>query len=318
MNGLHVIINPYSGKKALLRQRYYLFRTLKQKGITYEYYVTQYANHATELARDIVEKGGRRLFILGGDGTLSEAVNGIMTAHLTDAERQQVQIGIMPRGTGNDFGRFWHLDKNYKQSINHFLTGQPHPIDIGCLTFKRNGEEHHRFFVNSLGFGVDPLTCLYADRLKPYIGSHHVNYLFGLLRALRHQQPIPMSIHADGKPLLDSGLFTMNIGNGPYSGGGIRQNPTADPTDGILNAMFVEKPTLKMVLQALPHLFNGHLTDIDFIHSLQGKEIQIITDQHLMIEADGILHHFTGSCTISCIHHALQFIAPCFIEVRRQ
>lgn len=310
MNSLHIIINPYSGKRAMLRQRYYLFRLLRKRQEKFQYYVTAYANHATEIARDIVEKGGRKLLILGGDGTLSESINGIMSARISDAERQQVQIGIMPRGTGNDFGRFWHLNRNHRQSLAHFFSGVPHPIDIGCLTFRRNGEEHHRYFINSLGFGVDPLTCLYADRFKPYIGSHHVNYLFGLLRALYKQRPIPMSLSLDGKQLLDNKLYTMSIGNGPYSGGGIRQNPTADPRDGILNGMFLEKPTLRQILQALPNLFNGRLTDIDFVHSLTGKEISINTDNHLMIEADGILMHFTGSCTVSCIHHAIQFIAP--------
>lgn len=310
MNGLHIIINPYSGKRALLRQRYYLFRVLKERSETYQYYVTAYANHATEIARDIVDKGGRRLLILGGDGTLSESINGIMSARISDTERADVQVGIMPRGTGNDFGRFWHLKRNHREALAHFFSGIPHPIDIGCLTFRRNGEEHRRYFINSLGFGVDPLTCLYADRLKPYIGSHHVNYLFGLLRALYRQQPIPMTLSLDGKQLLDSGLYTMSIGNGPYSGGGIRQNPTADPRDSILNGMFVEKPTFKQILQALPNLFNGRLTDIRFVHSFAGNEIRIDTDRHLMVEADGILLHFTGSCTVSCIHHAIQFVAP--------
>ena len=310
MNSLHVIINPYSGKRALLRQRYYLFRLLKERNELYQYYVTAYAGHATEMARDIVENGGRRILILGGDGTLSEAINGIMSARLSDEERQKVQVGIMPRGTGNDFGRFWHLDRNYRRSLDLFFNGTPHPIDIGCLTFLRNGEEHHRYFVNSLGFGVDPLTCLYADRLKPYIGSHHVNYLFGLLRALGKQAPIPMTISVDGKPLPVSGLYTMSIGNGPYSGGGIRQNPTADPRDGVLNGMFLEKPTFRQIMQALPRLFDGRLTAINFVHSLEGKELCIGTDRHLMVEADGILLHFMGSCTIRCLHHAIQFVAP--------
>ncbi len=310
MNNLHVIINPYSGKRALLRQRYYLFRLLKERNEPYQYCVTAYAGHATEMARDIVENGGRRILILGGDGTLSEAINGIMSARLSDEERRQVQVGIMPRGTGNDFGRFWHLDRNYRRALDLFFNGTLHPIDIGCLTFLRNGEKHHRYFVNSLGFGVDPLTCLYADRLKPYIGSHHVNYLFGLLRALGKQAPIPMTISVDGKPLSVSGLYTMSIGNGPYSGGGIRQNPTADPRDGVLNGMFLERPTFRQIMQALPRLFDGRLTAIDFVHSLEGKEVRIGADRHLMIEADGILLHFTGSCTIRCLHHAIQFVAP--------
>ena len=319
MSPLFILINPYSGKKAMRRQRLYLFNLLRRRNEPFVYRVTEYAGHAIELAREAVETGYRRILILGGDGTLNEAINGIMSARIDSSERKQVQIGLMPRGTGNDFARYWQLDKRYRRSLDRFFSGQQHPLDVGCLTYYRNGETHHRYFVNSIGFGVDPLTCVYADRLKPYIGSHAINYLFGLLRALRRQQPIPMTIAIDDilltspsatadSPQNDLGLYTMNIGNGPYSGGGIRQNPTADPTDGVLNGMMVERPTFRQIMQALPRLFNGRLTDIPFVHSWQGREINIETSKHLLVETDGILLHFTGRCQVKCLHHALQFV----------
>lgn len=319
MSPLFVLINPYSGQKALRRQRLYLFELLRRRQEAFSYQVTEYAGHAVELSRQAVEDGFRRLLILGGDGTLNEAINGIMTANIAPDDRRQIQIGLMPRGTGNDFARYWQLDKHYRRSLDRFFSGKAHPLDIGCLTFYRNGETYHRYFVNSIGFGVDPLTCVYADELKPYIGSHAINYLFGLFRALRKQQPIPMTIYADGEPLpmnwkedggarYDGSLYTMNIGNGPYSGGGIRQNPTADPTDGVLNGMLVAKPTFRQILRALPRLFNGRLTDIPFVHSLTGKDIKIETSKHLLVETDGILLHFTGSCRVQCLHHALQLV----------
>lgn len=304
---LGIIINPKSGKKAFRAQRVYLWHLLRRRHMPFAYRVTQYAGHAIELARELVERGYDELLVLGGDGTLSEVVNGIMTAGISAEQRAKIQLGLMPRGTGNDWGRYWNLNKRHKESLKRFFEGTPHPIDIGCLTYCRNGVEHHRYFINSLGFGVDPLCCQKAETLKYYIGSHHVNYLFGLIAAIMQHKAKHVVLRVDGKELVNDQLFTMNIANGPYSGGGIKQNPEADPSDGIFHGMFVKKPTFRQILQALPNLFNGRLTELPFIYPIVGKEVEVGYRKHLMIEADGILQHFTAPCRVSCIHHAIQF-----------
>ena len=305
---LAVIINPKSGKKHLKLQRQYLMRQLEEHNISFTSKDTEYKGHATKIARDFVESGYDQILVWGGDGTLSETVNGIITAKIPEEKRKNIQLGLIPRGTGNDFGRFWGLTRNYKRSLDIFFSGKPQPLDVGCLTYFSNGEEKHRYFINSIGYGVDPLTCVYADKLKPFIGSHHLNYLFGLIAALFKQKPVPVTLKVDGIECFRAGLFTMNVGNGPYSGGGIRQNPDADPRDGVFNAMFVEKPTLKQLFKALPNLFNGHLTDVPVIHTIKGREIEIKTEQSVIVETDGILMNYEGNGRLNCIHHAINFI----------
>lgn len=304
---LGIIINPKSGKKAFRAQRIYLWKLLRKRHQPFAYRVTKFAGHAIELARELVEKGYDEILILGGDGTLSEAVNGIMRSTLTPEQLAKVQVGLMPRGTGNDWGRYWNLDKRFKESLRRFFEGEGHPIDIGCVTYWRNNIEHHRYFINSVGFGVDPLCCKKAEHLKYYIGSHHVNYVFGLIGAIMQHKSQHMVLTVDGKQAVDDLLFTMNIGNGPFSGGGIRQNPEADPQDGIFNSMFIKKPTFGQVLKAMPNLFNGKLTELPFVYPIVGREIEISYRKHIMFEADGILENIIGPCKVTCLHHALQF-----------
>lgn len=155
---LGIIINPKSGKRAFRAQRVYLFRLLRQRHEPFTYRVTQYAGHAIELARELVERGYDEILVLGGDGTLSEAVNGIMTAKTDAAQRSRIQLGLMPRGTGNDWGRYWGLTKDYKESLRRFFEGKGVPVDVGCVSYCRNGVEQKHYFINSVGFGVDPLT----------------------------------------------------------------------------------------------------------------------------------------------------------------
>ena len=314
---LGIIINTKSGKKAYLLQRYYLFNLLRERGEEYIYRITRYAGHATELARELAEKEGiRKFLVLGGDGTISETVNGLMTAKIADPEN--LQFGFMPRGTGNDYGRFWGLTKNHKQSLARFFSGTPQRVDIGCVSFERNGEPYKHYFINSVGFGIDARTCAYTSVMKYYVGSHSINYFFSLLAALTHHKPKPATIRTDAGLEINKPLFTMNIGIGPFSGGGIRQNPEADPRDGIFHAMFVTTPTFKQVLKAVPHVFDGKLTALDFIHSYTAKEIVLDSDKvdsqsgqhenHFAFEADGIIVEACGPLRITCIPGALQLV----------
>ena len=312
-----IIINTKSGKKAYLRQRYYLFGLLRERGEEYKYRITRYAGHATELARELAEKDGiRKFLILGGDGTISETINGLMAAKIPD--RENIQFGIMPRGTGNDYGRYWNLTKNHRQSLDRFFNGTPHPVDVGCVEYVRNGLTRHHYFANSIGFGIDARTCGYTSVLKYYVGSHSINYFFSLLMALTHHKSKLTSLQTVEGFSLTEPLFTMNIGNGPYSGGGIRQNPDADPQDGIFHAMFATTPTFSQVMKAIPHVFDGKLTELPFIHTYQTREVVIDSpetdpqsgqhENHFTFEVDGIIIDACGPLKVTCEKHALNII----------
>lgn len=305
---LGIIINPMSGTRAFRLQRLYLWRLLKQRHEPFRYCVTKYENHALEIARDLVEAGYDELLVIGGDGTFSEVINGVMMAAVNPIDKQKIRLGLMPRGTGNDWGRYWNLNRSdWKQAIERFFSGEDHPLDVGCLTYWRNGVEEKRYFVNSIGFGVDSLCCSYAEKLKKYVGSHASNYFFGLLRAITALKPIHIRLEADGQLIADDKLFTMTIANGPFSGGGIQLNPTANPTDGIFQGMFLRPVTFSNVREAVPVLFNGKITDLDFVYTFEGREFVINSRAYFMVECDGILQHFMGPCKVTCIHHALNF-----------
>ena len=99
-------------------QRMYLWNLLREKRIPYEFRVTKYASHAIELARELIEDYGcDEILVIGGDGTLSETLNGIMRANISAEQRRNIKLGLMPRGTGNDWGRYWNLTKNYREAI---------------------------------------------------------------------------------------------------------------------------------------------------------------------------------------------------------
>ena len=302
-----IIINPRSGKKALRMQRKYLFKTLRTEKIPFIYQVTAYAGHATEIAYDYIKHDIKHILILGGDGTISEVVNGIFQA---TSDASDITIAIIPRGTGNDWGRYWGLTKDYKASIDAFLKGKCQQIDIGRITYQRNKINQTHFFINSVGIGLDCKVVTLTHTLKYYFGSHALLYFVSLIAAVCTFKSKRIKLIADNQDICNDKILTMNIGNGCYSGGGMKQNPDAKPTDGIFHGMYVGKITFMDVLHAIPRLFNGGLSALPFVHNIEAKKIQIETAKYIPFEADGIVIDACGPYTIDVLHNALKMLIP--------
>jgi diacylglycerol kinase (ATP) len=302
-----VIINPKSGKKKFRLQLKYLFLTLRHQKISFDYKITEFAGHATVLARHFAESGYANFLVVGGDGTVSEVINGLLNAKISTT--QHLKLALIPRGTGNDWGRFWGLTRDYKHSVNVFLNGKTCNIDVGKVNYNLEGESRTRFFINSIGFGLDALVCRDTNIMKRYVGSHSVLYLFALIAAVFTFRPRKAHIQSEEKEILDN-MFTMNIANGCYSGGGMKQNPHALPNDGLFDVMMVKKPTLGIILQALPLIFNGRILEVRVIESFRTKKITFKCEHNGIFEADGIIFNFSSPAEVSIIENAIQMVVP--------
>lgn len=303
-----VITNPTAGKRKFQEQSKFVRSQLDKAQIPYIFKVTEYSGHAIEIARFYAKRDCLNFLILGGDGSVSEVINGIFIAAPEDTSK--IKIAILPRGTGNDWGRFWKLKKNDKESMKVFFTGKSKLIDIGQIEyFDKNREENTRFFINSIGFGLDAEVADLTHRLKKYMGSFSLLYTLALILAVFKYKSVKASLILDEeeRPV---NLFTMNIANGPYTGGDIKQNPFALPYDGIFDMMLVEKPTAKDIITALPLMFNGKLTQHPVIQTLQAKEIDIQIEKEILVEADGIILLHAHNCKVSILPDAIQMIIP--------
>lgn len=302
-----IIINPKSGKKRFRAQRKYLFTLLKHLQIVFDYRVTRFAGHATLIARNFVENGYSNILVMGGDGTVSEVVNGIFA--VPDVDTSEITLALIPRGTGNDWGRFWGLDGNYKKSIDVFLKAKRQIIDIGKISFTLEGRNDAHFFINSIGFGLDAKVVNITHRLKEVFGSHSILYTVAMLLAVFSYKSHKTKIYSAERNI-NRCMFTMNIANGCYSGGGMKQNPDALPYDGLLDVMMAQKPRFVDIVGAIYYLFRGKITQHPVIHAFRSREIFIQTDKSALVEADGIIVNGASPYTVSILPASLQMIIP--------
>jgi diacylglycerol kinase (ATP) len=273
----------------------------------FDYRVTRFAGHASKIARYYVQKGYKNIMVLGGDGTMSEVINGIFNA--TTKSTQDLKIALIPRGTGNDWGRFWGLTADYRKSIEVLLKGKTQPIDIGKVEYDMEGEKEAHYFINSIGLGLDAAVVNLTHRLKEFFGSHSFLYSVSLLLAVFSYRSHKVKLYSHEKNI-DEGMFTMNIANGCYSGGGLKQTPNALPYDGLLDVMMARKPTFVDIIGALVALFRGKLLEHPAIVSFQTRELIVQSDKKALMEADGIIVNGSSPFKISIIPGAIQMIVP--------
>lgn len=306
-NSWAIIINPKSGKKRFRSQQSYLFSKLKQRHIAFSYHVTRFAGHATLIAQNLVENGCKNILVLGGDGTVSEVVNGIFSASISDTSL--ITLALIPRGTGNDWGRFWGLDHNHKHSIDVFLKAKKLTIDIGEIAFTVEGKSKRHFFINALGLGLDAKVVNVTHRLKEIFGSHSALYTVAMLLSVFSYKSHNTKLMSDDKHL-QKRMFTMSIGNGCYSGGGLKQNPAAVPNDGWLDLMLAEQPRFSDIVGAIYYLFRSKLTQHPIVHSFTMRSIEIHTDKSTLVEADGIIVNGESPYHVRVLPASLQMIIP--------
>ena len=299
-----VILNPKAGKQRLRRDWAKMYRTLKRAEIEFQVWTTEYAGHATEIARHLVERGCRNILIVGGDGTINEVVNGIYTSNIED--KNQVSIALIPYGTGNDWARYWGLYKSKRKISERFYERNRVAVDLGCLTYYIDGEERKRYFLNGLGIGFDAQVCQVTDRMKRLYGGHSWVYTLSLLIAVFKWKPTKMQLIYDNDTIEDD-VFTIAVGNGCYSGGGLKQVP-ADPTDGVFHTNIIPRPTVKIILGALTYLFRGELWNHPACHMRVTKRFKVKTRQSLLVETDGILIEGHGPYIAEIIPSALNMI----------
>ena len=299
-----VIINPKSGKRKFKRQCDYLFSTLKDANINFEYRLTEFTGHAISITQEFIEKNYRNFLVVGGDGTFSEVVNGIFLSNKEDVSG--FKLAIVPRGTGNDWGRFWGLTRNYEHSIEVFLKGNSQSIDIGKI---EQAKEESHYFVNTIGLGLDAKIVDLTHRLKRYFGSHSFLYTLSLFIAAFSYRPYRLTISAEGIQIEEK-IFTVSIANGCYTGGGLKQTPNALPYDGLFDVMIARKPSFWDIITALSSLFKGKLLEHPIITSFQSPKIEIKGNEKVLLEADGIIIKNDAALRVSIIHKAVQMIVP--------
>lgn len=216
------IVNPVAGSGHAVEVEAMLKARAEKEGLDAVFLHTEGPGHATALARQAAAGGGT-VVAVGGDGTNLETAAGLTN---TDAA-----LGIIPAGTGNDLIKTLGIPKDPEAALDHMLSHEPRPMDIGVI----NG----RPFLNVCGTGFDVSVLDHAEKHKKHMRGL-LPYLLGLLGAIFGNRPIRVSVEKDGGEAREETILICSVANGRFIGGGIPICPVADPGDGRFDLVMVD------------------------------------------------------------------------------
>lgn len=265
-------------------------QSLIKADVSYEYMITQGRDHATKLASEISQRPEDNICIvvIGGDGTMNEVINGI-------ADFDKVRFGIIPTGSGNDFGGGLDLPKspeeNLQRIISSYKAGEDsyRAVDIGLV---RWGQNQKKLFGISSGIGLDAIVCKKAlsSKLKNVLnklGLGSLTYVLLTIITLFSMKTADFEISYDNnKSTLKKTIFAAAM-NLRAEGGGVPMAPDANPYDGKLSISSASGIPKWVTFLCLPFLVAGKHTHIKGFNLVSCREASIHSSQKMTLHADG-------------------------------
>lgn len=295
-----VLLNPVSGRGQALRRQPEIGRLLDAKGMRHRFAVSLFHEHAIDLVADAVRNGCRRVLVAGGDGSLNEALNGILRQQEVSAD--QVLLASLPVGTGNDWARSHGVPRDWPAAIALAAAGASTLHDVGIAEFD---DGTWRGFLNVAGLGFDAAV---VER-KMARGFGPLAYLLGLLGALWSYRPVPVRVALDGAAPFDASLLVLFAALGRHCGGGMLIAPAARPDDGHFDSVLVHAMSRLEVLANLKKLFDGTLPAHPKVDTAPCSALRIEAQSMLGVEADGELVGHTP-VTFRVRPRALRVVVP--------
>jgi len=265
----HIIVNPTGGKGKTLKALGKVEELLKKNGAEYTVHKTEYAGHATEIAKELSQTPDTKIIAMGGDGSFHEVLCGIDNF-------DNVTLGLIACGSGNDFIKKSGHSTKIEEAVATILKDNPSYVDYMEMGKYR--------CLNVGGGGMDVDVLLKYAQCKTLKGK--AAYYYSLFYTLCHTRFHHLRITADGVTK-DTSVFMIGIGNGGFIGGGIPICPNAVVDDGLLNVGYVSEMKKSKILFRLAKFLKGQHVGTDWGGEYTAKKITIEALDDSRFELDG-------------------------------
>lgn len=259
-------------------------KTRKQLTIAYDVYETAYKGHVERLVQQIAANNDEQqlIIIIGGDGTIHEAVNGAASfTHIT--------LAYMKAGSGNDFARAFMHFESAAQIEGYIENAKTSAVDCGIITYN---EDATKYFINNFGIGFDAFVCKLVNesRVKKVLnkfGLGKLSYAYFVAQALIQFKPFTFTLETEQGIQTFEDVWFVTASNQPYFGGGMNLSPQSIVDDGLFEITVVNRlARLKFLTVFLTVYAAAHIRFKE-VTQLQVTEAKFTMDALLPIHTDG-------------------------------
>lgn len=215
------------------------------------------------------------VFILGGDGTVHECMNGLASLP------HPPSVGILPGGTCNDFSRSLGIPQDIPEAARMLLEGTSRSLDIGVV--------NDRVFTNFCGLGLITETSENIDpTLKNSLGK--LSYFISTLQTLRSAQPFRFTMVSNGEGREEEAIMIL-VANGRYLGTHPLPLQPDSLCDGHLDVLIIREAGLPLLKELLARKSEEPWEPKDkAIEYFRATSLTIQTHEPMKVDTDGEIY----------------------------
>lgn len=300
-----IIVNPTSGHGLGEKSIPHIESNLKENGLDFTLVRTERMWHAADLAEQAVKDGYDVIVCASGDGTVNEAINGIMRARKDG--HNKTAFTVLGIGTGNDFAGGTGIPTNLIDGLKSLKINKRKRIDLG---FVKGGDyPDGRYFGNGIGVGFDAAVGNEAVKVRWARGLPA--YLIGVIKTVfLYYNPAQVEIILDGNETIKQVSLMISIMNGRRMGGGFQMAPESLPDDGFFDLCIAETASKGRILGLIPHFIRGTQASQPEVKMRRAKTVSIKSlDMTFPAHADGEFICLSGShLTLELLPSELEII----------
>jgi YegS/Rv2252/BmrU family lipid kinase len=299
-----ILVNPISGRGHAGKMIPHIESLLRSHNLDFELVQTERPWHAAEIAEEASRKGVDVIAVASGDGTMNEAINGLMRAR--KAGFNHTAMSMLPVGTGNDAAYGLGFSPDLEKAVDALARGERHCVDVGLV---RGGDfPEGRYFINGVGIGFDAAVGFEAVKIRWARGL--LAYLIAALETIfLYYKPPLVEMELNGGKITMPALM-VSIMNGKRLGGGFYTAPEGDPSDGHLDVCIASVAGRMRILTLIPYFLKGTQTSQPEIRMERTGRINVRAVKGVLpAHCDGETLCYQGQeLSVELIPQALEFI----------
>lgn len=267
-----VVANPTAGRGKAGKRIGTVDGILRELRVEHEVRVAGSAAEMERTCRAAADEGAGVVAVLGGDGTVSCAANGLLGSGAA--------LAVLPAGTGDDFA---HAIGAGSLPAAVRLLANPEVTAIDVVRVRTQGSD--RCFLNIAGAGFDSEVNETANGMTLNLGGTGT-YLAALVMTLSRFTPARYDLVVDGESRSVDAMLVV-IGSGRSYGGGMQVLPHASLVDGQLDVCIVEALSKTAFLRAFPTVFRGRHTTHPKVRMMRARTVALAANRGVQVYADG-------------------------------
>lgn len=300
-----IIYNPKAGTRKTQKKWNEIREYMESRGVMFDYLQSEGYGSVERLARMLANNGYRTIVVVGGDGAVNDAVNGIMTSSVEN--KGDIALGIIPNGMGNDFAAYWGLEEdNYKQAVDWIINRRLRKIDVGRVEYSDGDKRGTRYFINAMYIGLGAKFVWISNGTRRFWGMQWLSFLSSMFLLLFERMLHKVHLKINGEHIRDK-IMTVCIG----SARGYGLTPSAVPYNGWLDVSVVYRPELLQLFKGLWLLVNGRLLNLKkVVKPYRTRKVKILRAQNAAISLDGRQLYKECPIDVDIMPEALTLIIP--------